>query len=816
MAYGQKYEIQFRNLQNDLCKVKFFFDGYSGAVTQLVGADKPFVLREFNNDEDLFKPLRPQIAEISFINESVTLDDFIGNNDAYCYVGFEYLSTSQFYWTGYLLQDDFQEDWVDNKHIITLRATEGLGLLKTVQLDNGSGAELRGNFSVLDLIQYASSNTVPNWNDFSVINNLYQEDMDISLPEPSIDQCFVDANTFSVGDGEYEDKYTVLEKINRAFNQTLLQYKGAWHIYRIEEAFAPLNMKLPMRSFSATGFPNQWVASFQRFDLDIGVNEEIVPIAPNMIRFIQRPTKVDRINYIYNYPTELVPNQNWSRGTLLVDGGSYKTYSVNNWSAKKGYRETPSPSTVNAWRKDTIDTYGNVTDSYIYLENESTLTPFNYNWWQSEDIKVNKGDVLDISFSWKWNESGLMNSPIPTFNVAQILYKAGSIPERRAGLMDDGTWKVYPGDWDSLSYGNQAFLTIKPDASTLDENGWTQKSVLSKPIIKDGIIRVLLTNSVGQIYDAVWQQLTIRLQGSLNGLTTSNIGGQYEKYTKTADIKQNFEDEIYLDNSPNYNFMGALYNSSSALLTPVWYRTRYQDEEFGFKKQNLIAHWQNNRLYKNKIDATFFGLKKDSTSPVGLMSILRFVNDDSDKLYAIANMKEIDFQNATWSATLAQIYDSTDEYSGYDLYQATVNNATYTTTDPLPVTLNHSQWFSVVDNTKITYQGVYNSQFIGQVDVSFSGTINTTTTTPVTAQFYLKKNGTTIATGNVNVTTNPQNVSFTINSSNQTLNTGDYFQVSFSSEITSFTESNTVINLGPYQWPITQTFDTYKKDYIYK
>jgi hypothetical protein len=74
-------------------------------------------------------------------------------------------------------------------------------------------------------------------------------------------------------------------------------------------------------------------------------------------------------------------------------------------------------------------------------------------------------------------------------------------------------------------------------------------------------------------------------------------------------------------------------------------------------KQNLIAQWENSRFYRNKIDATFFGLSQSGTM-VGLINTIKFVDDDPNKLYAIVNMKEIDFINETWSATLLEVYDT--------------------------------------------------------------------------------------------------------------------------------------------------------------
>lgn len=120
------------------CIVRFLFEGFTGSSTTLTGGPRPFVLREFNTDEDIFKPIRPQMAEIQILTNysGITIEDFYAENDSDILVYFTVGLIN--YWNGYLLQDDFQENWSDQNHIITVRATEGFGYLKNQQLsDNG-------------------------------------------------------------------------------------------------------------------------------------------------------------------------------------------------------------------------------------------------------------------------------------------------------------------------------------------------------------------------------------------------------------------------------------------------------------------------------------------------------------------------------------------------------------------------------------------------------------------------------------------------------------------------------------------------------
>lgn len=651
MAFAVKYRISFITVQNIPCQVDLSFDGYSGSIIALNGADRPFVLEEFNTDEDLYKPIRPQQALINFISQSgVSMLDFIGNSDEFCLVEFYY--NTNMYWRGYILQDNIQEEWQDQAHVISLRASENIGTLKSIPLANLDGTEMIGRFSALQILQIAMSDAVtaiPAKNVFlQVISNLYNTAM--STASPSLTQTYIDARTFSVGDGEYDNKYNVIERINRAFSQTVVQYANSWYYYRPEEIYTnPSNSLKRWRYNPLVLPPSDWTSANVRYDLNVGQSQSIKLIAPQMIRFIKRPTKVDEIDFTYDYPSEVFPNQNFQRGTLITSTSTYKTYTINNWTAYKGSKTSPTPSTRAHYRKDLYDVYGNKTDSYIWLENELAGAE---NWFQSEDVLVSRNDVFDISFLWKWSETQAVISPIPTHYVAQVfLTITGAIPATYY-LNENGEW--VRGTHDSSL---DKYLKIKPDDASIQENRYLEKAVLTNPIPADGVMKILLTNKLAST-SPLWSQLQIRLQGSINGLTTQNIDGEFARFTKAEDFRGNFYDEIYLADLTNNNFKGCLFDSSDNRFNPTWYRFRYNTESFSFMRQNLIAQWENSRFYRTKIDATFFGLSQSGTM-VGLINTIKFVDDDPNKLYAIVNMKEIDFINETWSATLLEVYDTT-------------------------------------------------------------------------------------------------------------------------------------------------------------
>lgn len=653
MAFAVKYRISFITVQNVACQVDLSFDGYSGSIIALNGSDRPFVLGEFNTEEDLYKPLRPQQAEINFVSQSgVSMLDFIGNSDEFCLVEFYY--NSVMYWRGYILQDNIQEEWQDQVHVISLRASENIGTLKSIPLANLDGTEMIGRFTALQILQIAMSDAVtaiPAKNVFlRVISNLYNTAMNTA--SPSLTQTYIDARTFSVGDGEYQDKYTVIERINRAFSQTVVQYANSWYYYRPEEIYTNPTNSLKRWNYNPLLLPpSDWSSANIRLDLNVGASQSIKLVAPQMIRFIKRPTKVDEIDFTYDYPSEVFPNQNFQRGTLITSTSTYKTYTINNWTAYKGTKDSPVPTTRENYRKDIFDTYGNKIDSYMYLQTEADSTD---NWFQSEDVLASKNDVIDLSFLWRWSEGSSLVNPIPTFKIAQVFFFQSGSPGFKFYLNDNGEW-VYISGGVLDSVLPERYLKIKPDSSSLLTNRYQEKAVLSNPLPYDGTIRVLFTNN--SEYSHLWTQVQIRLQGSINGLTTQNIAGEFARFTKTEDLRGNFYDEIYLADATNNNFKGCLFDSTDARYNPTWYRFRYNTESMSFMKQNLIAQWENSRFYRNKLDATFFGLSQSGTM-VGLINTIKFVDDDPNKLYAIVNMKEIDFINETWSATLLEVYDT--------------------------------------------------------------------------------------------------------------------------------------------------------------
>jgi hypothetical protein len=807
LAKAEKYRIDFKTLQGDSCRVSFFYEGFVGSVTTLYGGIRPFVLKEFNTDEDLFKPIRPQMAEIEILASStgIDIDDFLSTNDTDIEVRFFFSDLFNYYWIGYLLQDDFQETWVDSAHYITVRASEAIGLLKGKEIEETNGDELSGKYNFLEMIQIAMNSTSQNFTKFYVFNNLFHSSMTDTSTYTGLDQAFFHSKTFLKNPPIYDDCYTVLEKINKAWNQTLFMYNGYWNILRIEELNIPTSENL--RGFVSNSSVR--TAINRRYDVEVGVDEEVKPISPDMLRFIQRKTKKDTIQFDYNQFDEIVCNGAFNRGSLVSSSSTTKVYNLDDWGWYEGaINSTIVPTSGSRGRQQNFDSSTQrLTDEYAFLTQDST----NNRFLKSCAIEVLQNEKLSFSIDTQYANNFTGAATLGT--VVMMLYGVTT----NYTLDDDGKWYASNASWSTNLKQLSIYYNGTPAISPIE---WNTLQIDSEQFPEAGTLRILLylpntPYSSGQ--ERRFKSLSLEIFTSASGNILNNITGVQSIFTKAEGLNNYFEDTIYFDDGLSKLYDGSIFEDDETTLTgKTWYRYRYNTEEFGFRKENAVARWAHNRFNRNKIDANFYGLKYNS-EPIGLINTIRFIDDDPNKVYAILNLKEIDFSSATWVATLEEVYNSaTDGDTSYidQSFEADVTTGTYNNPTLVPWTIVSAANFSITGGNTITYNGT--TSITTNIVISLAGSIRTTTSTPVTTTFQVKQNSTVIKTQNYPVTVNPQAFTFNLSPSGAiTINPGDTFTVTVSNNITQIQYTSGQFNLD-YSYPTAITYDPYEDKYLYK
>ena len=792
MAKAVKYRVEFFSKEGTLCQVDFRYEGYTaGIVYYLDGGARPFVLREFNNDDDLFKSIRPLLAEIQIVtnSSSVSIDNFLADQDTDIEVRFWY--NGVIYWSGFVLQDDFQEVYEDQNHILTITASEALGLLKDRQLSD-EGVEIEVKKTPFELIEFCLQDTSKPLVDYTLINNLYHTSMTDTLPDTSLNQCLIDPRTFETSPRTYEDCYTVLDKVNTAFNQTIFQYENRWVIQRIEDLYTNGNL----RGYSTISTVS--TTFNKRFDIEVGENSEVKPIAPQMLRFINRKPKETIVTFNYDRLAEVIKNSSFARGALLATYPTEKNYAVNNWTVL-------TPGDTEPIRIEKFESkFGALIDNYIVVYTSATII--------SEQVWINFGETIRFAIDTKY-----ATDSAGTGLTAQIILIAGG-----------GNYTLdQSGNWTLQSVSNQS-LSI-PYGADIYIDEWNTLEVESVSAPAQGYIEVRLFNFTGsptqnnRYFKNMEFEILNRVDGFVEGLT-----GIEAKFVKTQNLKNNNNYDLYLNDYISESYKGLIYEMDG--ITPTdfeWYRYRYNGERQSFKKQNAIAHWSHDRYDRDKIDAQFYGLTWNDAGTartIGLLNTIKFVDDIPNKIFYISNLKEIDFYNATWSATIEEVWDESRDGAAGISRSLTLNatTGTFPNTSIVPYNASTNPDFVVAGDGTIIYRGA--QPITESLTISLSGNfISYIGATPVLVEFYVKQNGTTIKTQAFTIS-GAAPFPFTVNLSptgTYTINPQDEFEVSFDAtevgkSITSIQFTSGTFNVSSYDIPNTLNYDPYTEKYLFK
>jgi hypothetical protein len=137
MDYGLKYRLEFESNGNIL-QLDFLYKNYlpsAGSLIYLTGTKSP--VKQKWSAENPYEEIRGSNLDISFLSQqNVSVLDFLSPDDNGIQVILKEGSNVLF--IGFLLQDDFKDAVLEYQHQINLTATDGLGLLKSIDLEQAN------------------------------------------------------------------------------------------------------------------------------------------------------------------------------------------------------------------------------------------------------------------------------------------------------------------------------------------------------------------------------------------------------------------------------------------------------------------------------------------------------------------------------------------------------------------------------------------------------------------------------------------------------------------------------------------------------
>ncbi len=579
MAYGLAYSIPFKTFDNDNGLVILSQKDYVGASGELTGGTSPVIIQYKSGDYYANDAIRGCEVQINYYNEGdAPLSTFASNDDNEWKVDV-YLN-NELKFTGFISQDDCREDMLSTPYLVTLTATDSLGLLKDLYFTDLNGDIVYSQLTLLQCFQYILTQTglsIP----VNIFCNIFETATNNRYVNPAnepFSQTKIDARMFLLTSESQQDInsslnpvqlsdivqdcYTVLQNILDAWNCTILQANGQWHIIRWIE-LKDYNNVIPGTRYDEN-FSNPISVDLSPNVKSIGIGQPIKFIGATQQRYLFRANKYIKLQYNYEQPAKIILNDD-----LQSLGGLISTTTTGTGTALKTFKNyvwndwTIDPSTgTTAVIRVTYDYLGLEIDRYGVIAGGSGgqisavlgCTPFN----------VNKGDRFTISFDFITSDSESGTSNI-IFNF-KLTDGTNTMYLKTPGTGLPAIWATSPGVVYTITDNTNISHTFSVDAPAIPFNGK---------------LTMYYTQSSFNNQETQYKGLSLRYTSYVQGEV--QIIGQYHQSTAPYTTKKFLNKQIYLDDSPSYNIKGAMLLPDGLTPTKRWLKwINYQPSDFSF------------------------------------------------------------------------------------------------------------------------------------------------------------------------------------------------------------------------------------------
>lgn len=490
--------------------------------------------------------------------------------------------------------------------------------------------------------------------EFTNLNEITQDDDDCFL-----DQTFIDPQIFYNG-SQWDDCYTVLEKILGRFNCTLFQAKGRWQIIRWPE-LRDFDYSIPGFAYDedfvfqgtiefneATG----GFAGWPKWEIGIG---ELTQAELGLRRGIKGAYKFTKETFNYRQPVKLLRNYDLQElGTLIntyTTGSGVTLQTINEYEAPGWFDSTLSGNTAIYFIRVTTDYIGNEIERIMVVSGDDI---------KSTKVEVQQGDIFKFFFSWRTNDS----IPISSGSATVIF-----IIE-----LKDGTSTKYLHEPTDATPGWQNGIGYQYTMNSPDNfNEWHSVEIECPPLYAipfDGNLYFYLEtlDPNNPATQPTWYK-DIRLEYTPLIAGSAKVIG----HTHTSDqrnlIKNLDEKQLSIDVSPRNAIAGTLFLPT---VTGVlqdrctqWIRKpRTESKNLGdiTTSENLFLR----RISRTLLEGTFYGLisppqptaGSDIVDHITILTVIRYTFFPDHNF--IFGRLEIDYSNNNASGTLYEMYKDTE------------------------------------------------------------------------------------------------------------------------------------------------------------
>lgn len=568
------YQVRYRNTENQIVEANIFDQytyepGREIEYRPLKASGEPVRLECIDNEEDKFTPIMAKQCIIEFNSSSQhNAQMFAMGEDNRWYV--EVKIEGEIKFKGFLVMNDMQEDYLSPPNVVSLTATDSIGLLKDIPLTNFEGASPivvrpKTKYRWLDYLGWALSKTsmlLP----INIQHNLREEH---NPYDPFWAKVYLDPKTFEDEIGTCIDCYKVLEYL-LGEECTLFQRNGEWWIVRTDEIDSR-NRYVYKVSADLTS----WALDTSTFAYDKTVkkNQDIKWIDRSAYTTYDRPHGSIKETFNFRFPKEIIDNIDFTRGsqiTVVVTPPDERWYFISDWTFVR-YPTAPTAATAYIRRKfvNDVETERNIVIS-------KSAVPGNTHALVSSRVPMGEKDKFNFSID-RALELNMSGSNFFRTAVAQIRLYA-----------DDGTFYVLDGDqtvggnlvpslWkttDATFNLNAGYIWQEGNLSSDDRN-WVTISQDVPPLPKAGEIEVLLlqTADIPNTSATYFANLRIDYIPFINGVY-QKLSGQHWKVSQPGNYKAVRDQQVFVSDSPKKLFKGAMFyldTDGKFKLTGKWF-----------------------------------------------------------------------------------------------------------------------------------------------------------------------------------------------------------------------------------------------------
>ena len=640
--YSTKYILPFENDLNEFYEIYFDYLGYVGPSMQIFGTDDCLQLTSTGGDEDKTYPLLGTECKINIVvgkvtvngitwnNDQLTIDDIVAQFDNQIRISIykdrDYTKTI---FQGFVVVEDNSQPFLDPPFALSVRALDGLGLLKGVDLVDTSGALFSIAMSPLDWIAnilYKTGQTLNIRSYFNIINTAFPSGAPIK-------SFTIGSDTFMIGEietttdpsidlaaSEADDCYTALELTVRCLRCRLFQQDGVWNLVNLYEYANPNGYSYQEFTINAPVGPSTIVTTTQiavgnhlKYDVQVGDNQILHPVQDDAVRFLKLATKWVYLPYQYDQSQNKICNQGFeigdadptNNGTISstiedptftpVVTFNYNAYKPFCWTLSGGTNpgagggnstNVPFPETAQTgpiYTRQVNDDIGYQYDRYLVIQSQAVA-----NHVRSSTFKVDQGDILQVTLNFRTKNNVNAGPGVLITPMFILMYGDDG---NYYGLGDtgpgagDNQWRLCAdsnflinGVGGPANFPPQASIAYTPGTSTASWTNFTVDKTLAGAINKvpvSGTVFIILAgmpHSVpghsGDTGESWFKDLSITIIPLLQG-SYAQLKGDFNFLSSNQNIKQTFSETVEISDSPKRYFKGALLEADGETLMPL-------------------------------------------------------------------------------------------------------------------------------------------------------------------------------------------------------------------------------------------------------